>query len=169
MENNTNYVPKKRQKYIGKLKERNEYLFLIQKEVKFEGADYYLLTDPYGDKHLIRQKYYTEKFDYFFVVGDSIKCYVDKINCSGEVFIEPAHSFYKLYSIHQFDYVRHDKRTNKQGKNINLLVVVDKYNRECTILPQTWQIDEDYEPDVICCQIERVKKGQLYLENLSEM
>jgi hypothetical protein len=63
-------------------------------------AWYYVLQDINGLKHFMPAQYYAE---YGFKVGDEITCKVDRINCTGRLFLEPKHPFYTEGNHYLFD------------------------------------------------------------------
>jgi len=149
---------------MDKMIEGKSYTFKINKKTKIDNENFIILEDPFNKKHLIPLRHYK---NYNFENIKEINCYVDKINCKGQVFIEPDHPFYKRESFYKFAYLKKETRITKQGKKINFIFVLDKYNRECTILPNNnFQKSDKYNPKFIKCKVERVKKGKLYLQNL---
>lgn len=79
--------------------EKEKYKFTLKKELFFENEEYYVLESEFGKNHLIAKKYYG---NYNFKIGEKINCYVDKINCAGQIFLEPEHPFYKLNERYRF-------------------------------------------------------------------
>ena len=147
-----------------KLFEHKSYYFTILKKINIDNNEFYIFNAPDCTKHTIPAKFY---INYKSKIGSLIKCYIDKINCNGQIFIEPEHPYYKRHSIHDFLYKGKESRTTKQGINIDVITVVDKYGRVCTILPNNkFQKSEKYKPEKIQCKVERVKKSRLYLVNL---
>lgn len=76
-----------------------------------DGALYYVLQDINGLKHFMPAEYYTS---YGFKVGDEIICKVDKINCTGRIFLEPKHPFYSEGEIYFFDLIFESNKHNRQ-------------------------------------------------------
>jgi len=54
-------------------------------------GDHYVLTHKTGRKMLLKADYYAK---YNFSVGQVIDCKIDKVNCNGEIFLEPKHPIY---------------------------------------------------------------------------
>lgn len=150
---------------MEELKVGNDYIFKKIKETVIAGEEFLIVEDPFGDRHMIPMRVYK---DYEIDKSDTIKCYVDKINCRGQIFLEPEHPYYKRGSVHDFKYIKKDHRITKQGIEINVIVVEDKYGRLCTILPNNdFQMSEQFMPETIKCKVERVKKSLLFLENIN--
>ncbi len=71
-----------------KLEEGKTYMFNAVKSVELPGGEANLmLIGPDGRKYLLPLTYYK---GYDLVSPGPVKCKIDKINCSGKVFLEPA-------------------------------------------------------------------------------
>lgn len=150
---------------MDELKAGEAYLFRTIKETVIAGEEFLILEDPYGNRHMLPMKFYKH---YGIENMEELKCYVDKINCRGQIFLEPEHPLYKRKSVHNFKYIKKDHRITKQGIEINVIIVEDKYQRLCTILPNNdFQMTEQFAPETIKCKVERVKKSLLFLENIN--
>ena len=68
------------------------YSFQIFKTVDISNEEFYMLLDPNGNKYLLPAINYKP---YNFKIGEWIKCRIDKINCTGKMYIEPNHPVYK--------------------------------------------------------------------------
>ncbi|MFZ4706212.1 MAG: hypothetical protein ACOYMF_09435 [Bacteroidales bacterium] len=65
------------------------YLFQVISIVTLQdGQAYYILEDPFKIRHFLLCKNYK---DYGVENGQSIACKVDKINCTGRVYLNPNH------------------------------------------------------------------------------
>ncbi len=85
------------------LEEEKYYPFKISDKIRMpDGEVYFKLTDPNRIRHLLRAQWY-EKYN--LKTGDTITCHIDKINCSGRIFIEPLHPFYKPDGMYDFEIV----------------------------------------------------------------
>jgi len=89
------------QKEPNILTEGESYLFLIHNKVILPAEDQeaFILIGPNNKKHLMNASYYTL---YHFSIGQTIKCTVDKINCSGQIFLEPEHPYYQSGEVYNF-------------------------------------------------------------------
>lgn len=107
-----------------KLKEGKEYLFLVEKElIAPDESHHYVLNGPDHKKYLIPLSLYQH---YNISVGTSVKCRVDKINCKGEVFLEPENPFYKQGESYSFEVVNHELRTDNTGSDRRIIIISDK-------------------------------------------
>ena len=86
------------------LSEGNWYLFRIYNLLQLQdSAWYYVLQDLNGLKHFMPADYYT---NYGFKIGDEITCKVDRINCTGRIFLEPKHPRYIEGETSETSYLR---------------------------------------------------------------
>ncbi|NOU17983.1 MAG: hypothetical protein HOO91_10565 [Bacteroidales bacterium] len=91
-------------------------------------GEHFILLHESGRKMLLRTDYYVK---YNFALGQIIECHVDKVNCTGQVFLEPKHPFYNDGEVYQFEivktFVEEDSPfnvtvTDLYGKNIDVWV-----------------------------------------------
>jgi hypothetical protein len=101
--------------------------FMVQNKVKLQDdLDYYVLEDPNGTRHFIEAGLYSR---YNIKTGEQIHCRIDKINCTGRVFLEPLHPYYKEGRLYDFLLLSHQR---KDGKNH--LVIEDIYHNKIEML-----------------------------------
>ena len=75
----------------SKLKEGDVLNFIIRNKILLQdNQDYFILEDPFGQKHFIEASLYS---GYELHTGQVIDCLVDRINCTGRIFLEPYRSF----------------------------------------------------------------------------
>ena len=85
------------------LEEGHIYPFLIRKQIELPNGGFaWILEDEQGVKHTLSADYY---HDYSFKPGDKIRCKVDKINCTGKIYLEPEHPYYRQGRTYEFDVV----------------------------------------------------------------
>ncbi|UCG27130.1 MAG: hypothetical protein JSV24_09155 [Bacteroidales bacterium] len=147
-------------KEIHKLIEGKEYSFLIEKVLVIPGdGKYYVLADPFKWKHLLKADYYK---NYALEPGKDIPCRVDKIDCTGRIYLEPRHPYYKEGNLYNFPLLRYEDRLNPIGQQEKVAVVTDIFKNELTApCPPGWKEQSD-KPE-IRCRIERIKKGEIHL------
>ena len=66
-------------------------------------GDHYMLLHESGRKMLLKREYYVK---YNFSMGQIIQCRVDKVNCTGQVFMEPKHPLYNDNQIYSFEIIQ---------------------------------------------------------------
>jgi hypothetical protein len=82
------------------LSEGNWFPFKIHNLVQLQDDEwYYVLRDINGLKHFMPAVYYES---YGFKPGDKIRCKIDRINCTGRIYLEPEHPYYKEGKIYNF-------------------------------------------------------------------
>lgn len=144
-----------------KLEEGKKYRFHIQSLVTLPGTNEYnfILAGPDSKKYLLPREYY-ENYD--LKPGMDVDCVVDKINCSGKVFLEPDHPYYKINERYDFLVVSISQKESILRENELVATVRDLHGREwdCPILS-----DEGIVPGFshLACRIEKIRKGELML------
>lgn len=122
------------------------------------GKKKFLFETSSGKKLLIPVEHYKE---YEFKVGQTVSCKIDRINCSGQVFLEPLNPKYKEGKVYAFKYYGYEKVITFLGDERYFAKVKDHYNRIVKIMTS-------YVPDIeinseIRCKVEQIKKGYLIL------
>lgn len=106
------------------LKEGMTYPFLVIKDSLLpDGSGAWVLQDIEERKILLEKKNYIH---YTLKPGSTILCRVDKINCSGKIFLEPPHPVYQDNQVYDFEIVKIDRR-EKIGA---IAVVIDLFGNE---------------------------------------
>ena len=139
------------------LTEGNSYVFKIHNLIQLQDNEYYyVLIDVNGLKHFLTAKYYK---NYKFSSGDDIICSVDKINCTGRIYLEPVHPYYKEDTIYLFDLEIYENRAEEQS-----IIVTDIYGNKIPITSieteKQWLIMKKR----VKCRIKNIKKGVPELE-----
>lgn len=155
-----------------KLKEKQTYSFKILKvaELPPDNSKQYILKGPNGRRYMLPYRVYES---YGLRLNSTVNCRVDKINCSGKIFIEPEHPYYKLGFSYDFDFkeIKEVKETQieKHGYKLDVsyyqLIVGDVFGRTHTVEPFPWQINSDYSPRQVRCRLLRITNGAFHLKN----
>ncbi len=83
-----------------KLKQGNYYNFKYIKRVKLEDDNTYMVfEDMYGIRHFVGYKMYE---NYNLKLNTDVTCLLDKINCTGRIFLEPKHPVYRKGCTYSF-------------------------------------------------------------------
>jgi len=129
------------------------------KEIPGTEESFYILENPFGGKHLLRAIHYK---NYGLKVGQLLTCKIDKINCSGKIYLEPENPVYKEGLIYDFELVMETEQENSVGERERVAIVKDLFNNEipCS-LPDNFYRDLDKKS--LQCKVLRIKKGVLYL------
>ncbi|HSH50159.1 MAG TPA: hypothetical protein VK982_00390 [Bacteroidales bacterium] len=128
-------------------------------EIPETEESYFILKNPFGGKHLLKAIHYKH---YNLQVNQTIPCKIDKINCSGKIYLEPENPFYKEGEIYDFDFIRVIDRVNSVGEKEKAAIVKDRFGLEqsCS-LPEGRKIEKGTKH--LQCKVLRIKKGELFL------
>jgi hypothetical protein len=138
------------------LKEGMSFPFLVLKDTLLpDGKDAWVLRDIMEQKILLEKENYPF---YTFPPGSTINCRVDKINCSGKVFLEPPHPFYEENKLFEFDIL---KLQISQGKGI-ISVVRDVFGHEINV-DLSEKTSKAIQNDKISLKVKFIKKGIPFL------
>ncbi len=137
-----------------KLVEGKYYQFKVLKTVNLpDEGDFYMLRHKSGRRMLLP----IEPYNKYCIGGNStIECKVDKINCTGKVFLEPRHPVYTEGETYEFTVHKVDI------KDINLnntITVHDVFNNEIQV---NWPTNNSQLPEIgtnIKLQVDRLKNG----------
>lgn len=140
------------------LKEGEEYIFTAGKEIETpDGKLYRILEGPDNVKYLLRAELYK---NYEISEGKKIICRVDKINCKGEVFLEPRHPVYTPGKKYKFKVVSYELRSNESGSETMVIIVQDIFGNKIAV-PSDRLTSEKYPPgSYIVLTIEKISKGR---------
>jgi len=144
-----------------KFQEGENHLFKLTgiTEIPGTGESFFILENQFGGKQLLKAIHYLH---YNMKVGDDIDCRIDKINCSGKIFLEPENPFYKQGETYEFEVLRILEQLNSVGESEKVIIVKDSFGHEnrCS-LPEN--ISPSQIGKKIKCKVVRIKKGVLYL------
>lgn len=139
------------------LQEKQSYLFRVLRLLTLpDGSQNWLLTHHGGDRYLLPAALYT---DYGIEAGQTLNCLVDKINCTGKIFLEPRHPHYSEGQSYRF--ILEEEQSIEDGAGNQLYKLIFKgVNGE----PQTLVAMLDYSPfkagDAVWIKIKAIRKGK---------
>lgn len=142
---------------MKRLQEGKKYKFWVEKKVTDPSSvDHFVLTGPDENKYLLHASTYK---NYRISAGTLINCRVDKVNCRGQIFLEPVCPHYSEGSSYEFIVEGYDVRTDHSGNEVNVFIVRDIYDNlifvPCDSLPEIGSR--------VSIVIERISKGRLHL------
>jgi hypothetical protein len=142
--------------------EGKKYRFTIQRIIEMppDGEVHFVLENEEGLKFLLLEKYYAH---YGLQAGDTIICKVDKVNCTGRIYLEPDHPFCNPGDVVDFQRLACIDLVNSFGEKEMLLILKDPWGQDATL--NITLHPELAKPDRIECRVERIKKGQLLISN----
>lgn len=149
-----------------KLKEGSRYIFDVEKCMELGNKEFYVLKGPDNRKYLLNK---SEYFRYNIKIGTKLDCRVDKINCKGEIFLEPLHPYYTEGDVYDFIVVKHEELVNKVGERVNATRLRGNVGDE-VILDESFF--KDNMPDVgliISLNIHKISKGQISIADFKEV
>ncbi|HNW90654.1 MAG TPA: hypothetical protein PKN48_13395 [Bacteroidales bacterium] len=147
--------------------EGQEYEFMVKNRVNLPPDDevFFVLFSPFQTKHLLSEKPY---INYNIVPGKKIRCRIDKINCTGKIYLEPEHPFYKEKNSYEFPVIGVEDIVNSDGEPEKMLVVEDCWHHHIFMNIGASDLVSDVAKSVKC-RVDRIKKGKLYLSLLNNM
>jgi hypothetical protein len=145
------------------LEEGSWYGFDVRKEIQLpDDSLAWILVDDHDVKYMLPAIYYK---DYGIQPGDHIQCRVDKINCTGKIYLEPAHPYYRQGRTYTFDVVSKSTQPDRYDDMRVFWHVRDIFGKEMHI-----PAPEDYRcvnlPKIVHCKVLRIKKGELHLTHV---
>jgi hypothetical protein len=109
-------------------REGEDYEFFVGKQVLTpDDKAHYVLTGPDKRRFLLPSGQYSH---YNLICGEMLVCRVDRINCKGEIFLEPLNPFYTEGQYYYFIVAGTDLRTDGFGKEVKVAMVKDHFGNE---------------------------------------
>lgn len=142
------------------LLEGETFLFnvLALKRIELDSEQsFFVLEGPNGGKFLLPSHPYS---GYGINVGGKIACKIDKISCSGKIYLEPENPFYKVGNTYSFEVVKVETCSLQNGERAEVAIVLDKLGNTIHVCVSKSIISHKS----ITCLVKGIKKGQLYLE-----
>ncbi len=138
-----------------KLNEGEIYPFRFIKIIPLsDNMNYMLMEDPFGIRHLMPYEYYIQ---YNLLPGSMVNCRVDKINCTGRVFLEPEHPYYKTGSAFNFEITGF--QDDAFQKTMRVITVRDVFGNEIYLEANDESLPM-LQKGTLCCMVEGFKKGK---------
>ena len=143
----------------ARLIEHSSYVFRVVKLITLhDQKKFWILEDSDGIRYMLNASYYT---DYGISINQSITCKVDKINCSGKIYLEPNHPIYQEGEIYSFPIDSSVRIDSKHHEYAAVVTVVDVFYNKWSVSMNYCNIDSCF------CKVDRIKKGQLFLSDPS--
>lgn len=147
-----------------KIKEGKVYNFLVEKELTMpDNSRHFVFVGPDNYKYLVPEKRY---YDYGISPGSVIKCRVDRVNCKGEVFLEPENPWYKEGQSYDFEVAGTEERIDNSGNKQIVTIVIDESGNR---IPVPHDKSKPF-PDPgskINLTVERITRGRIFLVSFS--
>ena len=135
--------------------------FTIKKIIDIpDSGTHYVLQGENSQKYLFKESQY---INYNFEVGSKITCYVAKINCSGKVFLEPLHPYFKIGNKYPFKFIKIDFISNILQQNIVTSIIVDNYGNYHKLIH--CDLSKNYKiNDIMDFEIDKIREGQVFFK-----
>jgi len=133
--------------------------FFINSRIQLPPDDenYFVLISSFNTKHLLQEKSY---LDYNLQLGQNIICRIDKINCSGKIFLEPEHPVYKEGNVYEFPVISCEQIITSEDQTETIIIVEDYRKHKFYVNVTNTELQNK---KMISCRVDRIKKGKLYL------
>jgi len=142
------------------LHEGDTFTFKVFARRNFESnpaSAFFILEGPNGGKFMLPDEPYHA---YGIEIGQKIRCRIDKISCSGKIYIEPENPFYMVGKTYLFSVLKIQRNILPNAEEAVVAFVLDKFGNTIEVI-----IDESVTANCsIACLVTRIKKGLLYLE-----
>jgi hypothetical protein len=139
------------------LAEGNWYQFRVHNLIQLQDdAWYYVLQDINGLKHFLPAANYQV---YGIKPGDEISCKIDKINCTGRIYLEPRHPRYTEGEVYDFETVK----ILDPGDGL-ILIVKETGGNIIEVSTEGHSLDDLKSKKIVQCRVKNIKKGTPILE-----
>jgi hypothetical protein len=143
------------------LREKETYNFRVLRRIVLpDDTDSWVLTLDGDDRYLLPAGFYT---CYGLSEGMVFRCRVDKINCTGRIYLEPEHPDYREGEHYRFTFVGEEHFTDRLGNRLRRILLQGHHGERHDMLSVpgggTWQPGAGI--DVL---VQRIKKGRLILD-----
>ncbi len=148
------------------LEEGYEFNFKVEKIIDLSDESYYILLSEFDKKYLLPTKYYDE---YNIKIGNEIRCRIDKISCSGRVFLEPKSPIYSVGEKDFFTLIETKQKETRKTKDKYLVIKAISSKTKHAIVVNfsdclKYSLGESY-----LCEIIKIKKAEMHLKLISKV
>ena len=146
-----------------KLKEGKDYIFRAIRITALDEVRYFVMEGPDGRRYLLDQERYE---GYGIAPGKDVVCRVDKINCKGELFLEPQHPEYREGESYPFLTEGYESRIDKRGNSHMVVKFSDSLGNR-PVLKLSWFGNNPPGPgSIVNLKVERILKGRILFEGM---
>ncbi|MFO7723745.1 MAG: hypothetical protein R6V49_11045 [Bacteroidales bacterium] len=148
------------------LKEKSTYRFRVIRLITLpDDTKCWVLTHDGEDRYLLPAAHYV---DYGIAEGMALRCRVDKINCTGRIFLEPEHPHYLEGEQYTFTFLGGELQRDRLGNALRNLIFRGNHGEtlECITMMDTIPFREG---DFVEVRVNRIKKGKVEIEPVFPM
>ena len=140
--------------------EGSSYPFIVTGKIVLppDDEEFLILNSNFGSRHLLKYEPYKH---YGLKKNTEVNCRIDKINCSGKMFLEPEHKDYKEGNIYSFRINGFEEILNSDEQAERFLQLTDANNQDVYVNIGKYS-PRDFS-EAVKCRVDRIKKGKLYL------
>lgn len=132
----------------------------LKKQIQLpDDKEYYLVEDENKNRFMIPVM---AEWQQIFQQYDNFICRVDKINCSGKIYLEPMHPHYQIGQSYPFRFTKLDKVKSDLEEVRYLLFFTDEFNNSITLLSLSkpnFAVNS-----IVNARIAQIKKGTIIIE-----
>lgn len=139
-----------------KLEEGTWYDFKIVKTTQLDDESFYVLQTPINTRMLLPAIPYS---NYHFKTGETIHCLVDKVSCSGKIYLEPEHPYYQVWKSYLFQVMEISDTIDLYNQPLKMIRFKDKLNHLISL--PLWKTREQVESEEKL-RIIRIKKSIVF-------
>ncbi|HHN48299.1 MAG TPA: hypothetical protein ENN08_05115 [Bacteroidales bacterium] len=148
--------------YTEKFTEGEWHPFKILKMIEIPDDEcYFMMESRQGNRMLMPAKYYA---NYGIEPKSTVLCRIDKINCSGRIFLEPAHPYYATGELYDFKLTKKRQMIDRKNRKVERYFMMGHRNKIFEA------ITEDLNHLLIPCRIQAritgIRKGVLILRDI---
>ena len=138
-----------------KLEEGKSYPFRVHSTITLQDARvYFILEDPFNIRHLLPLWLYAK---YGINQGQIINCTVDKINCTGRVYLEPLHPHYSKGRVYEFQCQSVQMNEHRRKP---ILILTDIFNNDIEVDCPQKLVKSISESISVECKVLDIRKGK---------
>jgi len=143
------------------LREKETCIFRVLRQIVLpDDTESWVLTLDGDDRYLLPAGFYA---GYGIREGMALRCRIDKINCTGRIYLKPEHPEYREGECYRFTYVGEEQFTDRMGNRLRRVLLHGLHSERHDILTfpggGRWETGSDI--DVV---VQRIKKGRLILD-----
>jgi hypothetical protein len=119
-----------------------------------------VVQDIFEDRHLVPTKFYK---NYIIKLGEYYKFHIDKINCKGQIFLEPMHPEYRIGESYEFRVKGMSELMRKRGDSKCYYLMEGRSGYPAYLEKRSLKIQKE---NWIKCNVVKIKKQKFFIFTL---